>query len=59
MINLTFTVEQLNIVLRHLDAGSHGQVRQLIDYILTEAQKQQQSQPMEVAPAATSAETVQ
>lgn len=44
-ITLSFTIEQLNVVLRHLDAGQHGNVRQLIDYIVSEAQRQQQAQP--------------
>lgn len=42
MIQLAFTIEQLNIILRSLDQMPHAQVRQVIDLIITEANKQQQ-----------------
>lgn len=41
-VTITFTVDQLNIVLRSLDQMPHAQVRQVIDMIITEANKQQQ-----------------
>lgn len=41
-ITLTFSLEQINVILRHLDAGAHAQVRQLIDFIITETNAQQQ-----------------
>lgn len=41
-IQLSFTVEQLNTILRCLDAAPHGQVRQLIDVIIAETTRQQQ-----------------
>lgn len=54
MIQLQFTIEQLNVILRHLDQGAHGAVRQLIDYIIGEANRQQQeaqAKQMAEAPA--------
>lgn len=42
MINITFTNDQLGIVLRALDQMPHAQVRQVIDMIITEANRQQQ-----------------
>lgn len=51
-ITLTFSLEQVNVVLRHLDAGAHAQVRQLIDQIITETNAQTQSrQAGTVAPS--------
>jgi hypothetical protein len=41
-ITLSFTLEQVNVILRHLDAGAHAQVRQLIDLIITETNAQTQ-----------------
>lgn len=41
-ITITFTIDQLNIVLRALDQMPHAQVRQTIDLIISEAQRQQQ-----------------
>lgn len=43
-IQLTFTIEQINTILRCLDAAPHGQVRQLIDVILNEVTRQQNQQ---------------
>lgn len=42
-ITLTFTIEQLNVILRHLDQGKHSEVRQLMDLIITEANAQTQA----------------
>jgi hypothetical protein len=39
-VNFTFTTDQLNTILRMLDQLPHGQVRQVIDYIMTEANRQ-------------------
>lgn len=36
----TFTADQLNTMLRMLDQMPHGQVRQVIDFILTEVNRQ-------------------
>lgn len=41
-IQLEFTLDQLNVLLRLLDNGPHGSVRQMIDYIITETTRQQQ-----------------
>lgn len=41
-ITITFTNEQLGIILRSLDQMPHSQVRQVIDMIITEANRQQQ-----------------
>lgn len=41
-ITLSFNIEQVNVILRHLDAGAHAQVRQLIDKIITETNAQTQ-----------------
>lgn len=43
-ITLTFNIDQINIILQALDAGPHKEVRQLIDYILTEANAQREAQ---------------
>lgn len=40
-MNYTFTTEQLNAILRMLDQLPHGQVRQVIDFIIGEVNKQQ------------------
>lgn len=45
-VTLTFTIEQINVILRHLDAGAHAQVRQLIDIIITETNAQQQAESL-------------
>lgn len=42
-ITLSFTIEQLNVILRHLDQGRHSEVRQLMDLIITEANAQTQA----------------
>ncbi len=39
-MNFTFTTEQMNTILRMLDQLPHGQVRQVIDFIMTEVNKQ-------------------
>ena len=36
----TFTADQLNTMLRMLDQMPHGQVRQVIDFIITEVNRQ-------------------
>lgn len=49
-IQLEFTIEQLNVLLRMLDSGPHASVRQIIDYIIAETTRQQQSaQPAQEA----------
>lgn len=50
-ITLTLTIEQINVLLRMLDAGPHAQVRQLIDLIITETTRQQQQQPQAASAA--------
>jgi hypothetical protein len=52
-ITLSFSLEHINIILRHLDAGAHGQVRQLIDLIIAETNAQQQAHMAPAAHAAT------
>lgn len=52
-ITLSFTLEQVNVILRHLDAGAHAQVRQLIDLIIAETNVQQQARMTPAAHAAT------
>jgi hypothetical protein len=42
-ITLTFTIEQLNLILRHLDQGKHGEVRPIMDFIISEANAQSQA----------------
>ncbi|MFN7323044.1 MAG: hypothetical protein ACK5SP_02105 [bacterium] len=42
---LQFTIEQINIILRGLDMRPHGEVRQLLDYIINEVNSQQRSEP--------------
>lgn len=49
MIQLNFTIEQLQIILRGLDQLPHGASRQIIDYIVTEANRQQQEAKQEAA----------
>jgi len=44
MFNFTFTMEQVNVILRHLDMGAHREVRPMIDLIITETNRQQQEQ---------------
>jgi hypothetical protein len=56
-ITLTFTIEQLNIILRHLDQGKHAEVRPLMDFIISEANAQTQAaQVAAQEPAAEEAE---
>lgn len=54
-ITLSFSLEQINVILRHLDAGAHAQVRQLIDLIIAETNAQQQAR---MAPAQAADENV-
>ena len=49
-ITLTFNIEQVNTILRHLDAGAHAQVRQLIDNIINQTNAQAQAQQGMAAP---------
>lgn len=44
MFKFEFTMEQVNIILRHLDMGAHREVRPMIDLIITETNRQQQEQ---------------
>lgn len=44
MFNFTFSMEQINLILRHLDMGAHREVRQMVDLIITETNRQQQEQ---------------
>lgn len=39
---LVMNIEQINTILRGLDMRPHGEVRQLLDYIINEVNKQQQ-----------------
>ncbi len=39
---LVMNIEQINTVLRGLDMRPHGEVRQLMDYIINEVNRQQQ-----------------
>jgi hypothetical protein len=55
-ITLTFNIEQVNTILRHLDAGAHAQVRQLIDNIIN--QTNAQTQAMNAQNVAASQESV-
>jgi hypothetical protein len=50
-----FTIDEVNTILRHLDAGAHAQVRQLIDKIISETGAQQQAS----TPASTSASALE
>lgn len=43
MFTITVSMEQVNVILRQLDRGEHGQVRQLIDQIISEVSVQQKS----------------
>lgn len=53
-ITLSFTVEQLNVILRHLDQGRHAEVRQLMDLIISEANAQTQAAQVAAQEAAAS-----
>lgn len=55
-VTITFTVDQLNIILRSLDQMPHAQVRQVIDMIITEANRQQQEAQQPKAEAEAVAE---
>ncbi len=50
-ITLSLTIEQINTILRALDGAPHGQVRQIVDTIITEATKQQQAAQAAIAAA--------
>ena len=56
MFNFTFSMEQVNIILRHLDMGAHREVRPMIDLIITETNRQQQEQSPNQTPPADPAE---
>ena len=58
MFNFTFSMEQVNIILRHLDMGAHREVRPMIDLIITETNRQQQEQSPNPTPPADPAEGV-
>lgn len=49
MIQLQFTIEQLKVILHGLDQVPHGASRQIIDYIVMEANKQQEQAKQESA----------
>ena len=55
-ITLTFTIDQLNVILRHLDQGKHSEVRQLMDLIISEAQAQSQAAQADAAEQAPATE---
>lgn len=40
---LSFNIDQINAILRALDAQPHGAVRQVIDYVINEVNQQQQA----------------
>lgn len=40
---LSFNIDQINAILRALDAQPHGAVRQVIDYVINEVNAQQQA----------------
>jgi hypothetical protein len=52
MFNYTFSLEQVNTILRHLDMGAHRDVRQLVDTIIAETNRQQHEQQAANAPVA-------
>jgi len=43
IFSLSLNIDQVNVILRQLDAGPHAQVRQLIDVIIQQVQAQQQA----------------
>lgn len=49
-MNFTFNIDQVNLILQSLDQMPHAKVRQLIDVIIAEANKQMQT-PAPAAPA--------
>lgn len=51
--NLTLNTEQVNIVLKHLDAGPHREVRALMDNIITQLRDQEMA-AQNVAPPPSS-----
>lgn len=40
---LTLNIDQINTILRGLDMRPHGEVRQLLDYIINQVNAQQQT----------------
>lgn len=50
-----FTLEQTNLILRHLDQGKHSEVRQLMDIIISEANAQTQARAQAQQAAANEA----
>jgi 6,7-dimethyl-8-ribityllumazine synthase len=54
-ITLSFTIEQLKVVLHGLDQVAHGASRPVIDYIVTEANRQQQELRAKIAEAESKA----
>lgn len=55
MFNFSFTMEQVNTILRHLDMGAHREVRQLVDTIIAETNRQQHEQQAANGPVADEA----
>jgi hypothetical protein len=41
--NLSFNLDQINVILRALDSQPHGAVRQVIDLVIAEVNAQQQA----------------
>lgn len=50
--SISLNLDQINAVLRQLDAGPHSVVRPLIDSIIQQVNAQQQARQAEQAPAA-------
>lgn len=57
----TFKRDQLDLILRHLDAGQHSVVRPVIDMLLQEANRQmaEHEQSLQSKKAPVEAETMQ
>lgn len=51
MFTFSFTLEQVNTLLKSLDHQPHGAVRGLIDFILTETTRQQEEFKAKQQPA--------
>ena len=49
---ITLDIDQVNLVLRQLDAGPHNQVRQVFDSIIAQVNAQQQARQQEAQQAA-------
>lgn len=43
MFTLQFNIDQINVILRGLDMRPHGEVRQVLDYIINEVNTQQRA----------------